>query len=275
MVPVFAEGQLFDMDHTIRITNLQNKPFIFDYLVVNSTLPPLPTEEVEAIGGVDISTGAIVGIVIGVVTGLAALGLVGYRYWRKKYAKRRWSVPPAIHSTQQLDLTGDEVRPFVPEAGQMTETHRLREAGGDGPRWSKAGSSPPVPQLPEYSLSPDSIHSFAPHGMGDIAQYSPGGHAETASPRDTDHRHIHLAPNEAGTFGPNLSLHHVSDNVSNDHISWSSPSTKTQRGPLSFESTVNEKYRQIQLGVSSSPDHIREEERPIPKGLRGTPRGSE
>jgi hypothetical protein len=182
--PVFTASGLTDGPHTIVMATLPVSSSLnnvdFDYAVVNSTINPdgvtgnstgtnsttstANGQGTTSSGGS--STGAIAGGVVGGVVVLAILGVLAWWFMRRKQRGKR------VPSSEPIDLTGDEVKPF-PHGG----------AGG-----AYGGS----PGLMGYSASQvhHSQHSLLPSNSDSTPQLSnipqPPPSIATSYPRSVD-----------------------------------------------------------------------------------------
>lgn len=121
---VFTASGLTDGPHTIVMATLPVSSSLnnvdFDYAVVNSTINPngvtgnstgtnSTTSTANGQGSTSSggsSTGAIAGGVVGGVVVLAILGVLAWWFLRRKQRGKR------VPSSEPIDLTGDEVKPF-------------------------------------------------------------------------------------------------------------------------------------------------------------------
>lgn len=248
-------SQLDDGPHTIRLTNIHQDMFMdIDYLVVNSTVAPpavsggsipntvlatpIPTANPGSSpaphAATALSLAALVGITVGIVFGIALLISSTCAAWRWLGRRKQWGHPRALSKTSEIDLAGDEVRPFT-QVSPITidyDTYSPAFVGFPTPLRLGTAFFPYDPASPASSPS-----HVAESSLGRNRALAVGAHKDLFSEsHSSDGGGFASQPSDACTFGiqpPQLPPPVMSSSISRS----------SRTGRMSFESSLMRLYR--------------------------------
>lgn len=162
---MFAAVQLSEGPHTVRLTNLEPDMFFdFDGLVVNSTIGPPPTgndtvapviipadtnvnnDDTHDEGTTPLTLQGSIGITVGIVLGTALLLVLAHLGWRWRRKSRSRNRLEGIDRIKQIDLTGEEIRPFtsVSPITMYNDAKYLYSPANPTPLWTGAAFPTPL-----------------------------------------------------------------------------------------------------------------------------------
>ncbi|WWD19606.1 hypothetical protein CI109_104068 [Kwoniella shandongensis] len=191
---IYLASNLKDGPHTMTVTNLGGNPtgnsLDFDFAEVyvspastssTSTLPHSATGLSSSVAkkGSAIGTGAIVGIVIGCVSGLAILATLIWFCRRRLRKTDDGYLPYNGRQTGKIDLTGEEVKPYA-QAAPMISTSGLEQDQLTVPFLSPHSPSP----LSNTASSPQDTYVQSSYGFPssqDAGEHSTSGTAVSSS----------------------------------------------------------------------------------------------
>lgn len=197
--------------------------FDFDCLVVNSTIAP-PFTSKDTVAPVIIPTNAIsaadsnnhdqgpapltlkgsIGITVGIVLGTALLLLLAHLGWRWRHKAISRNRPKGIDRIKQIDLTGEEIRPFtsVSPTTMYNDTKYLYSPANPTPLWTGAALPTPLrsaaaffPYAPPSTAGTSTFGSF-PSPFASSSFSRARGHG-----RGTGSDATGVSDSETGTFG--------------------------------------------------------------------------
>lgn len=145
-----------------------------------------------------------IGITAGIVLGTALLLLLAHLGWRWRHKSRSRKRPEGIDRIKQIDLTGEEIRPFtsVSPITMYNDTKYLYSPANPTPLWTGAAFPTPLrsaaaffPYAPPSTAGTSTFGSFAsPFASSSFSRAR--GHG-----RGTESDATGVSDSETGTFG--------------------------------------------------------------------------